>query len=476
MPAPVYITGTAGTGKTTKLLERTAVYARELLTHPHHQLLAMAYMHGARRRLESSIKEDEECRRIPCTVSTIDSFALALLNRWRTALGITLPVCAAPTQCTQPFERHARLHLTFDEIAASAAKLLTSPTVARIVACSYPLIVIDEFQDCIGPKLDLVRALADASQLILAADAFQRLDGGIVGCPAVDWLEGLGDAGLRECYRLTKSRRFSATSEIFLAASALREPRRPAGETVPLYYGPALPAAWRIMERLLLGWYGSCWTGTTALISPKGSGVIDDVLRLLAEQTTKRGHVPIRWARQSASEEEQAGLREVLGVTDDYLDDTDWQPTADCADPHGAEVIDRAHRFARLRGLKRIPKHLVSSLADQVIHESRAHGKKSARFVITTVHGAKNREFDNVCVLWSYQIPPDHELQRRLLYNAVTRAKTNCIVFDTRKKDIVTNDPIMTLLGSPKPIFDTKSKAKKASQQAKTKVGGVRKK
>jgi superfamily I DNA/RNA helicase len=467
MPAPIYITGPAGTGKTTKLLERTAVYARELLTHPYQQLLAMAYMHGARKRLESSIKEDEECSRIPRTVSTIDSFALTLLNRWRTALGITLPVCAAPAQCAKRFERHARLHLTFDEIAASAAKLLTNSTVARIVACSYPLIVIDEFQDCIGPKLNLVRALADGSQLILAADAFQLLDGGITGCPAVDWVEGLGDEGLREHHRLTEPRRFSTTSGVFLAANALREDSHPAGGTVPLYYGPALPAAWRIMERLLLGWYGSCWTGTTALISPSSGGIIDDVLRLLAEQTTKRGYTPIRWARQTASEEEQAKLRDVLGVTNDYLDDTEWQPTADPADPHAAEVIDRARRFAHLRGLDRIPNHLISSLAEQVIHASRAHSKKSARFVVTTVHGAKNREFDNVCVLWSYQIPPNPELQRRLLYNAVTRAKTNCIVFDTRKKDIVKNDPIVTLLGSPKPTFDNKSKAKKASRQAK---------
>lgn len=470
MPAPVYITGPAGTGKTTKLLERTAAYARDLLTQPHQQLLAMAYMHGARRRLESSLDEDNECSRVPRTVSTIDSFALTLLNRWRTALGITLPVCAAPARCTQRFEQHGRLYLPFAEITSSAANLLANSTVARIIASSYPLVVIDEFQDCTGGKLDLVCALAGASQLILAADPFQLLAGDVIGCPAVEWVESLGSEGLREHHRLTEPWRF-ANLKIFSAARALREPGCLASQTVPLYYGPALPAAWRIMERLLLGWYGSRWTGTTALICPSSGGVIDDVLKLLAEQTSKHGYTPIRWTRQGTSEDELASLYEALGVTSDHLDESDWQPTTEFSSQYAAEVADRAYRFAHLRGLERIPKCLISSLAEQVIHASRAHSRRSARFVATTVHGAKNCQFDNVCVLWSYQIPPDTELQRRLLYNAVTRAKMNCIIFDTRKKDIATNDAIVTLLGSPKPTFEKKSKVRKPPQRASTKVG-----
>ena len=45
-----------------------------------------------------------------------------------------------------------------------------------------------------------------------------------------------------------------------------------------------------------------------------------------------------------------------------------------------------------------------------------------------TVHGAKNREFDFVIVLWPAAIRGDDEQQRRLLYNAVTRAKKQCLV------------------------------------------------
>lgn len=45
-----------------------------------------------------------------------------------------------------------------------------------------------------------------------------------------------------------------------------------------------------------------------------------------------------------------------------------------------------------------------------------------------TVHQAKNREFDSVIVLWPYEIAGSSERLRRLLYNAVTRAKRQALV------------------------------------------------
>ena len=81
------------------------------------------------------------------------------------------------------------------------------------------------------------------------------------------------------------------------------------------------------MERLLLGWYGPCWKGSTAIICPSGGGVIDDVLGSLAEQSAKRDYHPIRWNRQATSEEELARVHTNLGVTNDHLDDAEWEPT-----------------------------------------------------------------------------------------------------------------------------------------------------
>ncbi|WP_454841959.1 ATP-binding domain-containing protein [Pseudomonas hormoni] len=45
-----------------------------------------------------------------------------------------------------------------------------------------------------------------------------------------------------------------------------------------------------------------------------------------------------------------------------------------------------------------------------------------------TVHAAKNREFDLVLALWPAAIGGDEILKRRLLYNAITRAKGQCLV------------------------------------------------
>jgi superfamily I DNA/RNA helicase len=59
----------------------------------------------------------------------------------------------------------------------------------------------------------------------------------------------------------------------------------------------------------------------------------------------------------------------------------------------------------------------------------RRHGySRQAQFAAMTVRQAKNREFDHVVVLWPYIIPNDAEQRRRLLYNAITRAKRSCAV------------------------------------------------
>lgn len=53
-----------------------------------------------------------------------------------------------------------------------------------------------------------------------------------------------------------------------------------------------------------------------------------------------------------------------------------------------------------------------------------------------TVHGAKNREFDNVIVLWPAAITGSEDQKRRLLYNAVTRAKERCLVLVQAKTSL----------------------------------------
>lgn len=56
------------------------------------------------------------------------------------------------------------------------------------------------------------------------------------------------------------------------------------------------------------------------------------------------------------------------------------------------------------------------------------------KFQAMTIQQAKNREFDHVAVVWPYTIPNDDEQKRRLLYNAITRAKRKCIVLVQAKR------------------------------------------
>ena len=65
-----------------------------------------------------------------------------------------------------------------------------------------------------------------------------------------------------------------------------------------------------------------------------------------------------------------------------------------------------------------------------------------------TVHGAKNREFERVALLWPYEIPGDETFQRRLLYNGVTRAKRDAVLLVQGKEDDSKKDRVLRLLAS----------------------------
>lgn len=68
--------------------------------------------------------------------------------------------------------------------------------------------------------------------------------------------------------------------------------------------------------------------------------------------------------------------------------------------------------------------------AIQQSFSNRKHSPSVAQQVqlAMTVHGVKNREFDMVVVLWPAAMTGKVDQKRRLLYNAVTRAKSRCLV------------------------------------------------
>ena len=65
-------------------------------------------------------------------------------------------------------------------------------------------------------------------------------------------------------------------------------------------------------------------------------------------------------------------------------------------------------------------------IARKVSLQRQHGGGLSHKLTAMTVQQAKNREFDGVVIVWPYQVGGDDEHKRRLLYNAVTRAKRWC--------------------------------------------------
>lgn len=453
------VVGQAGTGKTSWLMAKANELAPGLVTAEHQRMLVLTRMHGARRRLEQKLKD--ACRSIPYSVATIDGFALSIVNRWRTALGHTKPVVAVPEN-VDFVVGVLGIEADFGRVAGSAARLLQSPTVGGVIGATYPLILIDEFQDCHGPLLGFVAALSKHGSVLLAADEFQLLDSAVTGCPAVEWARTQTVTGAGTIEELTTCHRTSVTG-ILDAARCLRYNTPPTGRTIPVVCCPSHgPAAWKIIERLVCCAPSDRWTGTCALICPSHDPVLGKVLESCANQLRKKNLAPIRWQVECSAEEEQGRTATSLGLATATPDsDSSWQSPSWPLDGVATNVLNRVQRFGRLRGIDTIPHRLVARYVDIVVHEQRAYWSPSSSRTVTTVHGAKNRDFDNVFVLWPYRVPSNVAQRRRLLYNAVTRSRRNCIVLVQGDENRARNDPVLALLGPPEPALKENRTARK---------------
>jgi len=458
------VIGQAGTGKTTWLMQKASELAPHFLSSDHHRLLAITRMHGSRRRLQLMLRDS--CPTIPYFINTIDGFALSLLNRWRRSLGYAKPIKPVDDN-TEFVETIFGIEAGFSHILAASAELLRSETVKAVIRESYPLIMIDEFQDCHGPLLDFVKALSTCSSLIVAADDFQLLERSVNGCPAVEWLQTKESEGNIQCTQMTMCHRTSVQN-ILEAARCLRENTRSTGETIPVIWCPNHgPAAFKIIEALIYN--SGDWQGSTALICPSHDDFLQKVLDSCDSQLRKRNHRPISWFHEYAVREERKKVYECLGIGNQASSNREWTAPTGNLTPIAAQAVTRTQRFSRLRGIREIPHTVVARHVDTVLHERRAYSGHSPKRIVTTVHGAKNREFDNVIIIWPYKVPSDAEQKRRLLYNAVTRSRRNCMLLVRGDRKRVQDDPVLSLLGPAKPAFPPRGKQKAPRKRGRRK-------
>lgn len=398
--------GPAGTGKTHELIGavRTRMAMREL--QPHQRVLSLTFMHGSRRRLLERFAEHAETKRKSTSV-TVDSFAAHVLHRWRASVqGI-------------PAAKQ------FDEVCDACGALLEQSHVARWVAATYPIVAIDEAQELKPCRLRIVKALAEHSEMFVAADEFQCLDEGIDTAPFMEWFHS-GDV-----QPLTVVRRTNRPG-LLSAGIALRQNNAPvAGQGITIRHENPNQAPFAIGHVL----NAARGTPTAILVAPGGASqwAADMIPRWNAGLHTARQNIPpVLVAWESGTSEQAVAIAdqvcnpgntsciELCSRLRNLQNPPAWIRTA-------LNAIDNARR---VHGRNEWVKEAAIALFERKATAHRAFGHTSARGVpVMSIHGAKNRQFRNVIVLWGHGVPGTAERQRRLLYNAITRAEQQCTVF-----------------------------------------------
>lgn len=406
--------GPAGSGKTTGLIGKLASVLQERPLAAHERVLAITKMHGSRRRLRERLTVvpglgyQFEC-------ITADSFAWRIVNRWRSLGRIR-------------FGEGAHFG-DYREVCRRAGLLLNEPVIARWVSRTFPIVIIDEMQDSKEGQLLMIQGLSTAAVCLAAADYYQDLDNDGPN-PAVMWAREHA-----EVVTLTQIHRTKAAG-LLEAAEAIRS-----GRSVPSNgRGFTVLGARRHSDGARyvsqnLSWWRAKRYRDVAIISParaQSASFVRDLIRRVEEgpigKEQQFGPHRIPW--EVSQQEEEEGFIAEINLPDDpeaMICASDLVlPVGQVASSAVVAWLDRQRRVAGKTTFS------VEELRNQIcriyqiaraFRVTTGHGVRAM-----TIHQAKNREFDAVIVLWPYQVKGPSERLRRLLYNAITRAKREALV------------------------------------------------
>lgn len=405
------IEGAAGTGKTTRLFQELGRVLDECPLAEHQQVLAMTKMHGSRRRMDgrllvlAGLRGHYRC----CTV---DSFAWSIVRRWRTLV-----------------QRKSVSELAeddYEQVRSLAADLLAETVVSRWTCRKFPIIVVDEFQDSKDGQLAIVSSLSRFATTIVAADDFQDLEETGEN-PAVAWARIHG-----ENESLTNIHRTSALG-LLDASRALRSgsnvPRNGNGFTILGAQNHNVGASF--VSRNLTWWRNCADIAVLTPVRPSRSAFVRNVIaRVEAKPISNPPTGPHRIPWEESQEEERDKFIEGLGLPNDPNAEVCCYELSfgDGGGPR-QELHYWIDRQTRVAGRTTFTAEEILCEARRIHQRSRAYRRVRGGGVrAMTIHQAKNREFHSVIVLWPYEVAGSVERQRRLLYNAVTRAKFRVLV------------------------------------------------
>jgi hypothetical protein len=403
--------GAAGMGKTFQLMRREESTLQGSPLTDGQKVLALTFMHGSRRRLDDRLRTLPGLRgRFSCM--TIDRFAWELCMRWRSLRRAEgLPDLAEEQ---------------YDATCDAAGALMETEGVRKWVARTYPHVLIDEAQDLTQERLRIVRALEPTVAMHAAADEFQCLAAHLRPNPAIAWIQ-------TRCQPLDlQVQRRTSQAGLIAAALAIR-----GGQTVVAAKNLVMRAApgTRPYHQAAAAVTNAIkWNGGTeiAVITPsKSGGFATGVITRVGSGPVgqqQNGPYDIRW---ELSDEEFASQH---AANLNLPEDGSFAATIEALSAPGSHSAilmcrDWVVRRHKLSGVTMLPPELIRQQLKKCFARHRRFSRgHSRRLIAMTIHQAKNQEFEGVIVLWPYTVAGDAEQKRRLLYNAITRAKRWCTI------------------------------------------------
>lgn len=406
-----FIEGPAGTGKTTRLFQELERVLEECPLVEYQQVLALTKMHGSRRRMDGRLRAIPGLRgRYRC--STADSLAWSIVRRWRSL--------ARRRSASQLAEDD------YEQVSSLAGDLLAEPTVSRWLTRTFPVVVIDEFQDSKGGQLAMISAMSSFATCIVAADDFQDLEGAEENPPVV-WARTNGvSESLNDIHRTSATGLLEASRAL---RSGVDVPQNGDGFTVLGARNSRVGASYVSRN---LTWWRSC--ADIAVLTPvrasSSAFVRDLVARVQAGPISDPPVGPHRIPWEESQEEECAKFIEGLGLPEEPNAEISCDSISVDGSGGPLEALGRwIERQTRIAGRSTFRAVEIRREGRRIHQRSRAYRRAREGGVrAMTIHQAKNREFHSVIVLWPYEVGGTLERQRRLLYNAIARARFRALV------------------------------------------------
>jgi UvrD-like helicase C-terminal domain/AAA domain len=404
--------GAAGSGKTHSVFEqlRNELVANPLL--PHQRVLALTYMHGSRHRLDEQLEKLQELNG-RYEASTLDSFAWNICRRWRGRIReLGHPVPAA--------EEH-------DANCVLSALLLADRDVRTWVATANPIIIVDEAQDLERGRLEVVEQLVKCCCVLLAFDEFQCLNAKNRPVAVTSWIVGRCTPTMLVGSKRTK------VNDLLSAALQIRngKPLTISGQSFKVVVAPSNKLSGPVLAAVMIG-FEMLKGGSFAILTPsKDAPYAKAIVKLLQTKPVGKkniGPFSIVWER--AGDERTQELRMLMQGNTHYT----FSEIGTLLDVHKdvpsiTMTLTALKRMRDAKGLTNFTSATIVEIFDRHVRAAKQFTRQrpGGRRAMT-IHQAKNREFDRVAVVWPFKIPPSADDRRRLLYNAVTRARKSCVV------------------------------------------------